>query len=101
MWLYVFWDGVRSVHGEWNPLTLSGSTLFCHVAFHADSTLALARTVFLYTVYTRGREGEKAKAIGSGSGSSGGGGSSSSSSSSGHKRASSAARTSPSARKTE
>ena len=55
VWLYVFWAGVRSVHGEWNPLTLTGSRLFCHIAFHADSTLALARTVFLYTVYTRGR----------------------------------------------
>ena len=58
MWLYVFWAGVRSVHGDWNPFTLHGSRPFCHIAFHADSTLALARTVFLYTVYTRGRGGE-------------------------------------------
>jgi hypothetical protein len=58
VWLYVYWAGVESVHGPWNPFTLSGARPFCHIAFHADSTLALARTVFLYTVFTRGRGGE-------------------------------------------
>ncbi len=58
VWLYVFYIGIGKIHGPWNPLTLQGSTFFCHVAFHADSTLALARTLFLYTLYTRGREGK-------------------------------------------
>jgi hypothetical protein len=63
VWLFLFWQGITVIHGAWNPLTFSGSTLFCHLAFHADSTLALARAVFLYTVYTRGRgEGGKAAA---------------------------------------
>lgn len=57
VWLYVFWQGVTvAFDGKpWNPFTFTGATLFCHLAFHADSTLALARTVFLYTVFTRGR----------------------------------------------
>jgi hypothetical protein len=75
VWLYVYWVGVTAVHGPWNPLTLTGSRPFCHIAFHADSTLALARTVFLYTVYTRGRQASKVSvsivANGSGSGSAG------------------------------
>ena len=60
MWLFVFWQGITQTTGYWNPFTAAlggeGSTsIFPHLAFHADSTLALARTVFLYTVYTRGR----------------------------------------------
>jgi hypothetical protein len=57
VWLYVFWQGITLVHGPWNPLLLRGGNLFTHLAFHADSTLALARTVFLVTLYVRGRDG--------------------------------------------
>jgi hypothetical protein len=75
VWMYVYWQGrcsklnmfvklnqLRSVlgmwaqHGPWNPLTLTGNVpVWCHVAFHADSSLALARTVFLVTIYYYGR----------------------------------------------
>ena len=60
VWLYVFWQGVTvAFDGKpWNPFTWTGASFFCHVAFHADSTLALARTIFLYTVWTRGRGGK-------------------------------------------
>lgn len=47
VWLYVYWDGTASRLGPWNPFTLTGANFWCHSAFHADSTLALARTLFL------------------------------------------------------
>ena len=64
MWLFVFWQGINDTTGAWNPFTtaLGGEdgkkSIFPHLAFHADSTLALARTIFLYTVFTRGRKGQ-------------------------------------------
>lgn len=57
VWLYVYWWGVKLVYASFNPFTLSGGNLFTHLAFHADSTLALARTVFLVTLAVRGRGG--------------------------------------------
>lgn len=67
MWLFVFWQGINETTGPWNPFTAAlggegATSIFPHLAFHADSTLALARTIFLYTVYTRGRTGKKAAA---------------------------------------
>jgi hypothetical protein len=62
VWLYVFYDGIRAASGAWNPFTTQlppSKSIFPHLAFHADSTLALARTIFLYTVYTRGRVARK------------------------------------------
>jgi hypothetical protein len=49
VWLYVYWQGTAAVLGPWNPLTFSGANFWCHSAWHADSTLALARFVYLLT----------------------------------------------------
>jgi hypothetical protein len=61
VWMYFYWVGVTSVLGEWNPWTFSGANFWCHAAFHADSTLAIARSVFLVTLWTSGRP--KAKSL--------------------------------------
>lgn len=50
VWLYYFWDGVGSQTGQWNPILFQGANMWCHSAFHADSTLALMRTVYLITL---------------------------------------------------
>jgi hypothetical protein len=55
VWMYVFWQGVGAELGPWNPLTLSGANFWCHVAFHADSSLAVARVMFLLTLGYKGR----------------------------------------------
>jgi hypothetical protein len=55
VWMYLYWTGVKSMLGDWNPWIFSGANFWCHAAFHADSTLAIARTVFLYTLQTSGR----------------------------------------------
>jgi len=47
VWLGVYWVGISRVLGPWNPLTFSGANFWCQSAFHADSTLAVARTLFL------------------------------------------------------
>lgn len=47
VWMFLFWEGVTNVHGPWNPLLLTGANFWCHAAFHADSTLAIARIVWL------------------------------------------------------
>ena len=47
VWMYLFWEGVTNVHGPWNPLLLTGANFWCHAAFHADSTLAIARIMWL------------------------------------------------------
>ena len=47
VWLYYFWDGVTSVWGPWNPFLFQGANFWCQSAFHADSTLAIMRTLFL------------------------------------------------------
>lgn len=51
VWLYVFWVGVTAQLGPWNPLLLQGGNFWTHSAFHADSTLALARSIFLVSRY--------------------------------------------------
>ena len=55
VWMYIYWHGVSAELGPWNPFTLTGANFWCHAAFHADSTLAAARAVFLITLYTKGR----------------------------------------------
>lgn len=49
VWLYVYWEGTAAVLGPWNPLTFSGANFWCHSAWHADSTLAVARFIYLLT----------------------------------------------------
>lgn len=55
VWMYLFWDGIRLALGDWNPLTFSGANIWCHIGFHADSSLAVARAVFLTTLLINGR----------------------------------------------
>jgi hypothetical protein len=56
VWLYIYVEGVRAVFDPlFNPLTFQGGNFWQHSAFHADSTLAFARTVFLLMVLVRGR----------------------------------------------
>lgn len=52
VWMFVYWKGTAAVLGAWNPFTGSGANFWCHTAFHADSTLALARMVYLWTLFT-------------------------------------------------
>lgn len=47
VWMIVYVQGVSSKLGYFNPLTLTGGNFWCHSAFHADSSLAVARFVFL------------------------------------------------------
>ena len=47
VWMFFYYLGVKHVHGPWNPLMLTGANIMCHIAFHADSTLALARMAWL------------------------------------------------------
>jgi hypothetical protein len=61
VWLYIYWQGTAAVLGPWNPLTFSGANFWCHSAWHADSTLALARFVYLLTPSTRAGEPKKEK----------------------------------------
>lgn len=53
VWMFFFYIGTAELLGPWNPLTGSGANFWCHSAFHADSTLALARTLFLYESWTK------------------------------------------------
>lgn len=48
VWMYIYWEGTKDFYGYWNPLTGFGANFWCHSAFHADSTLAVARTWFLW-----------------------------------------------------
>ena len=50
VWMFVFWRGTALVHGAWNPFLLTGANFWCHVAFHADSSLAAARMLYLYSL---------------------------------------------------
>lgn len=50
VWMIVYVQGVTDRLGYFNPLLFQGGNFWCHSAFHADSTLALARTVFLITL---------------------------------------------------
>jgi hypothetical protein len=59
VWLYYFWDGVYSQIGVWNPLLFQGANMWCQSAFHADSTLALMRTVYLITLLFPSRQKAK------------------------------------------
>lgn len=52
VWLYVYWKGTADILGPWNPLTFSGANFWCHSAWHADSTLAVARFIYLLTPST-------------------------------------------------
>jgi len=61
VWLYVFWQGTAARLGPWNPFTFEGANFWCHSAFHADSTLAFARMIFLFTLLTNGRGSTKLK----------------------------------------
>jgi hypothetical protein len=51
VWLYIYWAGVTAQVGPWNPLLFQGGNFWTHSAWHADSTLALARTIFLLSLY--------------------------------------------------
>lgn len=51
VWMFVYWKGTAAVLGAWNPFTGSGANFWCHTAFHADSTLAIARMIYLYTLF--------------------------------------------------
>lgn len=55
VWMYLYWIGIQQCWGPWNPFLLTGANIWCHLAFHADSSLALARIVFLVTLITNGR----------------------------------------------
>jgi hypothetical protein len=64
VWLYVYWQGTAAVLGPWNPLTFSGANFWCHSAWHADSTLAIARFIYLLTpspTTAPGKSGKKDK----------------------------------------
>jgi hypothetical protein len=50
VWMFIYWKGTAAVLGAWNPFTGTGANFWCHSAFHADSTLALARMVYLWTL---------------------------------------------------
>ena len=55
VWMIVFVVGITARQGYFNPLTLQGGNFWSHVAFHADSSLAIARAVFLLTLFVRGK----------------------------------------------
>jgi hypothetical protein len=60
VWLYYFWVGVGSNWpGGWNPLLFQGANFWCHSAFHADSTLALIRTIYLISLVFPGETKKK------------------------------------------
>jgi len=61
VWLYVFWQGTAERLGPWNPFLFQGANFWCHSAWHADSSLALARMIFLGTLLTSGRGAKKLK----------------------------------------
>lgn len=50
VWMWVYVQGVTDRLGYFNPLLFQGGNFWCQSAFHADSTLALARAVFLFTL---------------------------------------------------
>jgi hypothetical protein len=60
VWMVVYVQGIRRQLGHFEPLTLSGANFWCHSAFHADSSLALARAIFLGTLLI-GRKSLKPK----------------------------------------
>lgn len=61
VWLYVYWQGTAAVLGPWNPLTFTGANFWCHSAWHADSTLALARFIYLLTPKNKKPENNRKK----------------------------------------
>jgi hypothetical protein len=61
VWMIVYVQGISSRLGYFNPLTFYGGNFWCHSAFHADSSLAVARTVFLYTLHGKNARSEQKK----------------------------------------
>lgn len=59
-WMYYYWAGTAKRLGPWNPFLGTGATFWCHAAFHADSTLALARMVYLLTLMIGNKDAKKA-----------------------------------------
>ena len=59
VWMLFYYLGVKHVLGPWNPLMFTGANIMCHIAFHADSTLALARMVWLAVDYSNYKKGWK------------------------------------------
>lgn len=53
VWMYYYWVGVDKIYGNFNPFFLSGANFWCHAAFHSDSTLAVARIIYLHCFLTQ------------------------------------------------
>jgi hypothetical protein len=55
VWMYYYWVGVNNIYGNFNPFFFSGANFWCHAAFHSDSTLAIARIIYLYCLLPQSR----------------------------------------------